>query len=548
MKLRIFVLLVVVAVFAMGVTYTIDSVKAPTSSGVTIKDSANETVATFGGTGGYSTILGGDLGLSDASSNVEYNYSTTFVPPNDAYASVVSQPVFTYSNNSSCNKRGLLVRPRIIDSNSSGNAYTYALEVAASLNNTDYNRSGGNHSLYGMYVGCNTSNFDKVTENISAIIGITSNASHNGTGTVNSLRGMDLSTGVQNGSISQYYGIYTGLSVTGTGTSTSIYGDYVNFSAMNTYSTGDLYIRYDRYRSAATNTFTNIYGHYIDMSDVDGVCSNRYAIYQLGVTSPNLFQGALELGDTSQRLTANLSNNTIEVGTSVDSDIAGTWDTDDGYITMVNNSVLTAETISPVDTTGIQLNGATNKVNIANDGNVTFAGTATYWDDVTVPGIGVKTGGSADPTWGAFKDGIYLYKFPDGSDKEVFFQVQLPHSYKEGTALEPHVHWAPSSTNAGAVLWKLEYSWANMDAAFGTSTTITGTQAGSGVALQHQLCPINSAAMTGSGKTISSIVACRLYRNGADSGTDTFTGDAFLLSIDFHVEKDSLGSNANTTK
>lgn len=129
---------------------------------------------------------------------------------------------------------------------------------------------------------------------------------------------------------------------------------------------------------------------------------------------------------------------------------------------------------------------------------------------------------------------------------QIFFEVQMPHCWKVGSRIYPHVHWSPDTTDTGNCTWKLEYSWANINDAFGAPATITATQAGSGTAWKHQLATFEAGAgIDGTGKTLSSMIACRLYR---DAPTDTFTGDAFLLEFDIHFEIDTLGSRTETSK
>ncbi len=42
------------------------------------------------------------------------------------------------------------------------------------------------------------------------------------------------------------------------------------------------------------------------------------------------------------------------------------------------------------------------------------------------------------------------------------FTVQLPHNWKEGTTIFPHLHWMPKATaSSGNVEWNFDYTWAN---------------------------------------------------------------------------------------
>ncbi len=174
----------------------------------------------------------------------------------------------------------------------------------------------------------------------------------------------------------------------------------------------------------------------------------------------------------------------------------------------------------------------------------------TYWEDLQVPVSSVKVqGASHTPDWGAFLTTLQILWFDAGTMEQVFFVAQLPHTYKEGTNIEAHVHWTPSINGVQAnhtVRWGLEYSWANIGATFpNTPTIIYGSAHMPSEQLVTNRHYTNSLGqITGTGKTISSMLICRLFRDATDNGADTYTGDAGLLEFDFHYEVDRPGSIA----
>lgn len=203
--------------------------------------------------------------------------------------------------------------------------------------------------------------------------------------------------------------------------------------------------------------------------------------------------------------------------------------------------------------------GGTNYVSIATDGTVILHGAATTWNDLVVnPAVG-KNSGVNVPAWSAFgSTGIYTFTFLDAQTTDVNFTVQLPHNYKEGTDIYPHIHWA-SSTSSGLnrVEWELVYQWVNHTESFNATTSnvitgsvITGTPR-SVAAYENVITPIVgsgvSGGIPGSGKKISSLLICKLSRNGSATA-DNFQGSASLLSVDFHYEIDSFGSRGEYTK
>jgi hypothetical protein len=99
------------------------------------------------------------------------------------------------------------------------------------------------------------------------------------------------------------------------------------------------------------------------------------------------------------------------------------------------------------------------------------------------------------------------------------------------------------------VQWGLEYTWANVGDDVGATTMITGNTPIAAclpaTAFKHLLTKLPT--MSGSGKTLSSMIICRLYRD-ADAGVDNFAYDAGLFEIDFHYQIDSDGSRTEYTK
>ena len=227
-------------------------------------------------------------------------------------------------------------------------------------------------------------------------------------------------------------------------------------------------------------------------------------------------------------------------GSTTDASYLGFTQTGNSFI-LVNNAGY-----SPLNVGAISAGlDRTDYTEIAANGTITLHGAATVWEDLRVPVNATKKGESKPPTEGAFLTTFIIEWFSASAENELFFTVQLPHNYKEGTDLKPHVHWTPSNTDTGTVVWLLDYSWANIDGTFPGSAQIPLSDVGSGTVGDHQLTA--SGTLTGTSKTISSMVVCRISRDGG-AGTDDFTGTAGLLEIDFHYEIDSLGSNLELTK
>jgi hypothetical protein len=203
-----------------------------------------------------------------------------------------------------------------------------------------------------------------------------------------------------------------------------------------------------------------------------------------------------------------------------------------------------------------------NTVDIDADGHLTLAGDATVWEDLRYPASSIGLRGNTDPDWvqladdGSRSTGVYVLGFDDTTEEEVYCAVQLPHEWKEGSNIYAHVHWTPPSGTASltkGVRWGLEYTWANIGvvdgsgtpATFGNTSIIYVTDSDTFTADEHRM--INFAAIDATGKTFSSMLICRLFRDAASS-SDDYADDALLLEFDIHYEIDSLGSNTRSSK
>lgn len=201
----------------------------------------------------------------------------------------------------------------------------------------------------------------------------------------------------------------------------------------------------------------------------------------------------------------------------------------------------------------------TNMV-IEADGTLRLDNAATVWNDLMVFPDATTKGGSNPPEWGTpfmknaggTSQGVYLWMFAPNQEEELYFTVQIPHDYKLGTDLFPHVHWttATGTPSGSNVVWGLEYTLISVGGAFPntviirTSTVITECNPPSGTR-QHLISEFN--AVSGTGLGISSILVCRLFRAAGDAA-DTFPNDVGLLGFDVHYEQDTQGSRERWTK
>lgn len=159
--------------------------------------------------------------------------------------------------------------------------------------------------------------------------------------------------------------------------------------------------------------------------------------------------------------------------------------------------------------------------------------------------------------------GIWGYGFDHGRDgkglfQNAYFNVQLPHSYMEGSSIEPHVHvrlLPGSEAEAGQqLLLEFEYVWINVNEAAPADTTIIPVNYPvKEKDLQGGNSLISFGSIEKSNAAISSMLSCRFSRISIEDGwedywrpegfrNDSFKGMMVLLEFDFHIQKDSEGS------
>ena len=175
--------------------------------------------------------------------------------------------------------------------------------------------------------------------------------------------------------------------------------------------------------------------------------------------------------------------------------------------------------------------------------------TDTFWDDMRMPASAIDPPGTAsDPDFDTTNGG---WLFAATGTELIFLQVQIPHTWNEGTTLKPHVHWQKTTSAAGNVVWELQYKWAPiaevMDAAFTTlssSTVVPGTP-DNNTANEHLITSLGDISATG--KQISDMLMMKFSRLGSDAA-DTYGADSRLLEFDIHYEVSTPGSDQEFIK
>jgi len=201
-------------------------------------------------------------------------------------------------------------------------------------------------------------------------------------------------------------------------------------------------------------------------------------------------------------------------------------------------------------------------VSIDRGGDFKLHGDAVQWEDVRIEPV-ARTTGTYAPTFEKYYDdggaslGVYLYSFDDasvGSQKEVYFSLQLPHAWNQDT-IWIHVHWVPDVSQVTATpYWGLEYTWIEPGKVYGSTTTVykSGNHTGGAnlTADTHYITEFSSISPSADQDDISSILIGRLFRFSSNA-LDTYTtagAKCGLLYIDAHIKVSSLGSDETYIK
>lgn len=165
------------------------------------------------------------------------------------------------------------------------------------------------------------------------------------------------------------------------------------------------------------------------------------------------------------------------------------------------------------------------------------------WDDLRSPASSINPVGQASPPTVDTTDGSLVFS----KDNVVAMWVQMPHTWKEGTTIHPHLHWMKTSAGVGVPDWQISYKIVPIGELAGTVVgPLSGAEAVSvgSDANRHGVYAFPSIDMTG--KRISTMIGIVLRR--ANTGADTYAGTAKLLEFDIHYQVDTDGSRLPFTK
>ncbi len=190
-----------------------------------------------------------------------------------------------------------------------------------------------------------------------------------------------------------------------------------------------------------------------------------------------------------------------------------------------------------------------NDVHIGCASDKTLVLDESVYDDIIVPLHQTKPGGTA-PSWAAFCGDAHnsAYQFSIGDFVE--FTVEIPHDWKEGTAITPHVHFALSADQPAdeKVQWQLYYTMGDADEQMAAEANTTGETTCLDAWTQRRHIRTDLTAITMTNYKIGAILNCQLYRIAKSAGGTELSNEPFVLNMGFHYEIDTMGSRTISTK
>jgi hypothetical protein len=173
------------------------------------------------------------------------------------------------------------------------------------------------------------------------------------------------------------------------------------------------------------------------------------------------------------------------------------------------------------------------------------------WDDFVPHFWNVPSGGSSPDleTMPGFTI-LSQWAFDGQNTTEILeSQFEVMHDFKEGTNIYPHVHWSPSTADAGNVKWFVIYSYANGDEEFSEEVTLSVIDSADGLgangrALHHvvEFPPISDPNIK-----IGAQIRLAIRRVPSDA-EDTYSDDAFMHQVGLHYQNDTRGSRSRFVK
>jgi len=171
---------------------------------------------------------------------------------------------------------------------------------------------------------------------------------------------------------------------------------------------------------------------------------------------------------------------------------------------------------------------------------VKIAGLETMWVPASAMYGATTNGADAQQVeTTATRPDMKVLDFDASTPEYAQFSVAFPKSWNEGTVTY-QVFWTPSTTNTGNCTFQLQGvavgDGDTIDIAYGTGITVT--DAAIGTVEDQQVSPVSGAVTIAGSPAVDQQTYFNFLRS-ADTGADTFTGDARVLGIKIFFTTDA---------
>lgn len=175
--------------------------------------------------------------------------------------------------------------------------------------------------------------------------------------------------------------------------------------------------------------------------------------------------------------------------------------------------------------------------------NANIANGPGGWDDFRFPATAVNPPGLvSDPTYDTTNVG---FLFSAIADQRLDCIAQMPHAWKVGSNIHPHIHWRPTSNIGGNVEWQLKYAWSNnhgIQPAWTTTNVIATVSNSTGQQTLKEIKTTLGNIVPPSGAKESSIIKFQILRLGSNTA-DTYGESTLFDEFDIHYYKEKAGTD-----
>jgi len=165
------------------------------------------------------------------------------------------------------------------------------------------------------------------------------------------------------------------------------------------------------------------------------------------------------------------------------------------------------------------------------------------WTDLRMPSQGINPPGAAsDP---GVDDDTGLLVFSGLLDNVIVGAAQMPHEWKPGSTVKPHIHLRFPTSATANTRWSLAYDIANNNGDFtnasGTYTALATVTVANPENV-NRLVPADFGDLPMTGFRESAIILWKISRLANSDAADTDTNDCLLIEFDIHYQSEKAGT------